>query len=380
MEELFITGARFLGSLPMFVAVVCLILFNRGKLQSAVYNRSRWLIIAATFILGVQFAIQLVGQLREQSVTLCWTLNMMACVIATPLYNMAELNLLRAGHNMKPRYRRNGIFITLCYIIFAIGYFTDTLINDQQPWMTMVFVVALLYFINLIELSWVLGKEMKHASTRLTDEELSQRHSVLRFTARVMKLIIFFSFFSPWVGMSPSLTLNSIYGSIIFILLLIFIITFIVYGWNMAECIKVSDEIAEAVTVETENQNEKIRQRIEQWVSERHFTDPKVTIGSALSDMGISSTALNYYLEQHTTVGRSGFARFTQVKNYRQWLPYLRIEEAKRIILEHPEYSFETVANACGYSGQATFSRAFKTLMGISPKDWASSCANQKEA
>lgn len=106
MEELFITGARFLGSLPMFVAVVCLILFNRGKLQSAVNNRSRWLIIAATFILGVLFAIQLVGQLREQSVTLCWTLNMMACVITTPLYNMAELNLLRAGHNMKPRYNK----------------------------------------------------------------------------------------------------------------------------------------------------------------------------------------------------------------------------------------------------------------------------------
>ena len=96
MEELLITGARFLGALPMFVAVGCLVLMNRGKLQSAVYNRSRWFITAATLILGVQFAIQFAGQLREQSPTLCWTLNMMAYVIATPLYNMAELNLLCA--------------------------------------------------------------------------------------------------------------------------------------------------------------------------------------------------------------------------------------------------------------------------------------------
>ena len=115
MEELLITGARFLGALPMFVAVSFLLLFNRGKLQSAVYNRSRWFIAAATLLLGVHFAIQFVCQLREQSVTLCWTLNMMTYVIATPLYNMAELNLLRAGHNMRGRYRNNAIFVTLCY-------------------------------------------------------------------------------------------------------------------------------------------------------------------------------------------------------------------------------------------------------------------------
>ena len=185
MEDLIISGVRFLGALPMFIAAVCLVLFNRGKLQSAVYNRSRWFIAAATLLLGVHFAIQFVGQLREQSVTLCWTLNMMAYVIATPLYNMAELDLLRAGHDMKPRYRRSGIFIAACYVILAIGYFTDTLVNDQQPWKTATFVVALLYFLNVIELSWVLTKEMKQAGTRLTDEELSERHSVLRFKRKI---------------------------------------------------------------------------------------------------------------------------------------------------------------------------------------------------
>lgn len=372
MEQELITSVRFLGALPMFVAVACLMLINRGKLQSAVYNRSRQFIAAATLLLGIQFTIQFFGHLREQSVTLCWTLNMMAYVIATPLYNMAELNLLRAGHNMKQRYWRNGIFIAICYAIFAIGYFTDTLINDEKPFMTTTFIVAALYFVKLLELSWVLSKDMKVAYTHLTDEELSERHDALRFTARVMKLIIFFSLFSPWAGMSSSLMLNSFYGIIIFPLLLIFIGMFLFYGWNMAECIKVDDEIAKGVMTETDTQNEQIRQRIEQWVSERHFTDPNVTIGGALSDMGISSTALNYYLEQHTTVGRSGSARFTQVKNYRQWLPYLRIEEAKRIMLEHPEYSFETIAESCGYSNKSNFSRAFKAHEGITPGQWLS--------
>ena len=77
--------------------------------------------------------------------------------------------------------------------------------------------------------------------------------------------------------------------------------------------------------------------------------------------MGISTTSLNYYLEQHTTVG-----------NYRKWLPYLRIEEAKRIILEHPDYSFEAIANQCGYANSSNFSRAFKAQEGMTPGQWLS--------
>ena len=372
MEELIISGVRFLGALPMFVAAACLVLFNRGKLQSAVYNRSRWFIAAATFLLGVHFTIQFVSQLREQSVTLCWMLNMMTYVIATPLYNMAELNLLRAGHNMRERYKHTALFVALCYVILAIGYFSDTLINDAQPWLTATFVVALLYFLNVIELSWVLGKEMKQASIRMTDDELSQRHSVLRFTARVMKWIIIFSLFSPWIGMSPSLVLNAFYGIIIFILLLIFIVTFIVYGWNMAECIEVNDEILEASMIEeasldpyeegttvAEERDEEAQQRIEQWVSDRRFTNPNITLCEALQEMCISATALNLYLEKHTPVD-----------NYRRWLPYLRIEEAKLIMIEHPEYSLETIASNCGYANKSSFSHAFKMQVGMTPAAW----------
>ena len=109
-------------------------------------------------------------------------------------------------------------------------------------------VVAFLYFLKVIELSWVLFQEMKKTDTRLTDEELTERHKVLRYTARVMKWIILVSIFSPWVGMSSSLMLNALYGIIIFPLLLGFIVLFLVYGYNMAECIEVDDEIASAMT------------------------------------------------------------------------------------------------------------------------------------
>ena len=208
---------------------------------------------------------------------------------------------------------------------------------------------------------------MKKTDTRLTDEELTERHNVLRYTARVMKWIILVSIFSPWVGMSSSLMLNALYGIVIFPLLLRFIDMFLVYGHNMAECIEVNDEIAEAVTVETHTQNELVRQRIEQWVNARSFTNPDITISEALQEMGISATALNFYLEQHTPVD-----------NYRRWLPYLRIEEAKRIMLEHPEYTLEAIAADCGYANKSSLSHTFKQQVGMTPGQWLSD-RKQKE-
>ena len=75
--------------------------------------------------------------------------------------------------------------------------------------------------------------------------------------------------------------------------------------------------------------------------------------------MGVSATALNLYLEQNTSVA-----------NYRQWLSYLHIEEAKRIMLEHPEYTLEAVAEACGYANKSNLSRSFKAQEGMMPTAW----------
>ena len=108
-----------------------------------------------------------------------------------------------------------------------------------------------------------------------------------------------------------------------------------------------------------------LKQRIEEWVGRRRFADPSLTISEALREMCISPSALNFYLENNTTVG-----------GYRKWLPYLRIEEAKRIMLEHPDYSLEHVAESCGYANGGNLSRAFKVKEGVPPSEWISSSLN----
>jgi len=102
-----------------------------------------------------------------------------------------------------------------------------------------------------------------------------------------------------------------------------------------------------------------VKERIEQWISERHYTNPTLTVRDVLDQVGITDGTLAYYIESQ--VGVSG---------YRQWLTQLRIEEAKRMMLEHPNYSLQTIAQECGYSNNSSLSRAFRSHEGIPPVEW----------
>lgn len=364
----------------MILTSVILAVINRGRVQSAVYEQARRYVCIASLLLGIHNVIQFIGHFREDSYTLCWTINLFFYVAITPLYNMGELCLLRAGLSMRRRMWLSVCFWVLCYGIFAVGYVTGTLINDAAPWHTATFVVAICYSLLIFDITFVLHRDMKVADARLNDEELSDRHQALRYTAHSMRWVILFSFATPWIGMIPSLPINSVFGMVMFVLLIWFCIQFALYGRDIAEVIGVNDELTEANMMEAERgeaashtcsaeQSEKpddvpdtpddVKARIELWVAARHYTNPNITIKDALDQMAVSATALNFYLE-----------RYTSVCGYRRWLPYLRVEEAKRFMLKHPDYSLQAVAEACGYAAKSSLSHAFKAQEGMPPAEW----------
>lgn len=369
-----------MGAASMIIIALIVAFVNRGKIRSSVYERSRRMVCVATLLLGIHNTIQFCGHFREESVTLCWAINLAFFVVITPIYNMSELNLLRAGQSMKGRYIYNLLFIAVCYAIFAVGLATGTLINDAAPWQTATFAVAVCYSVKLLELSRTLTHDMMLTAKRLTDDELDEPHQALHYTAKSMNWLILLSLITPWVGMSASILLNSIFGLVMFGVIIWYIIKFALFGNNTAVLIEVTDEITEAVMLESEKEDEgseedagqlladDVKARVELWVAARHFIDANITIKDALGQMGITATALNDYLRDNTSV-----------RGYRQWLPYLRIEEAKRLMQKHPEYSLQAIAEACGYANKSNFSRAFKAQEGTTPGQWLSAERKQKE-
>jgi len=82
-----------------------------------------------------------------------------------------------------------------------------------------------------------------------------------------------------------------------------------------------SEEYNEAVDDnenEIQNTSDELKNRVEQWIAARGYSDPYITVDLAVRQMGISLSSLNYYLEQHTESG-----------SFRRWLTYLRVERGQ---------------------------------------------------
>jgi AraC-like DNA-binding protein len=56
--------------------------------------------------------------------------------------------------------------------------------------------------------------------------------------------------------------------------------------------------------------------------------------------------------------------------DYAGWLNSLRIEKAKELLTDHPEWSNEAIARECGFADRTYFQRKFKELTGRTPAEW----------
>ena len=57
--------------------------------------------------------------------------------------------------------------------------------------------------------------------------------------------------------------------------------------------------------------------------------------------------------------------------NFYQYVTNYRLDEAKRLMREHPEMKMLDVAEQCGFSSPTVFARVFAREMGMSPKEWS---------
>ncbi|MDE5955520.1 MAG: helix-turn-helix domain-containing protein [Bacteroidales bacterium] len=59
--------------------------------------------------------------------------------------------------------------------------------------------------------------------------------------------------------------------------------------------------------------------------------------------------------------------------DFKSWRTALRIEEAKRMLLENRDLSVHIVGELSGFSDRSNFHRQFTKLVGCSPKQWRES-------
>ena len=120
-----------------------------------------------------------------------------------------------------------------------------------------------------------------------------------------------------------------------------------------------SNRSDEATRKETEFR--KIEKAIENWVEQKRFCEYDKSRDEIARELGTTTEMLHVYF--NTKVG----------VDFKTWRTELRIEEAKRMLLENREISTSVVGEISGFSDRSNFHRQFVKFVGCSPKQWRDS-------
>ena len=89
----------------------------------------------------------------------------------------------------------------------------------------------------------------------------------------------------------------------------------------------------------------------------RDLSDPNLSLSSVAEEVGLSEAYFSSLFH----------SEFKQ--SFRKYLTQVRIEEAKHL-LEQGDYKIWDVASRTGFSDDGYFSKVFKKMTDVSPKDW----------
>ena len=130
---------------------------------------------------------------------------------------------------------------------------------------------------------------------------------------------------------------------------------------DSADAPTVSDSVsANPASVSADEEEDPLERIVDAWLQKRHYVNPDISINQVLSELFISSSALSNYIENVKGI-KGGF---------RKWIQFLRIEEAKRLILSNPNVTLDSIAEQVGMSNGSALARAFKAQTDLTPSEW----------
>ena len=129
-----------------------------------------------------------------------------------------------------------------------------------------------------------------------------------------------------------------------------------------AKVVEAETEQAQTETEESEvhvsdDSMHRVDLAVKAWIAKRGHLKAGLNMPNAAEEIGVPRYLLSSWLKQKGV-------------RYNDWLTEMRIDEAKRVLRDHPEWSNETVSQHCGFNDRTYFQRKFKEITGTTPHDF----------
>lgn len=364
IEELQFGGMLTMLLLTLTLAFLMPVRTTMGR----VFSRARWFMAGATGLLFVQFLLQYTLHFRVMGVTQGVFVNLLFFVPSAWQLSLAVLFLLRKGKIQ----RHEWLIGVAAYLLMAGTLLTGglagghSLLDDTREMRIAEYASACIYSVMQFYYCWLNVSEFRRIHRALDNYYDHDRSDLLQWMERSVLLLSLSGLFVPFTIFASGVLL-ACYSVFIFISMYYCIFSFICYGIsNDAQQVKDADEIEEnegeqplKTKAATDEEQQRVGRTVEGWVRNGGHLHNGITIQTAADEMHLSRYQLTAWLKT------------TDQELFNPWLTSLRIEEAKRLLKEHPNWSNDNIAQACGFSSRSYFHNVFRKQTGMTPAQFA---------
>ena len=346
---------QFAAVMMMTLMSLALIMLLPNRIrEDRVANRSRWLMTTGLVLIGVQFLIQYVSGSRATSVQQAIMINLVFFIPAAALMSLSILNLERQGRISRLEWLVGAPTWLLALGLLAYGIASD----EQQSRLLLAEILAsLAYILMQIYYSWLHLREVSRLELVLADYYDEDRRGLLWWMKLTVVILALTTVMVPLIIFSEGLILGC-FALMLFVGIFYMWFCFVRYvitgGSRRVQEAEESAEHDEHTKTATANALQRADKAVEKWIAEGRHLHSGTTKPSAAQEMQLPQYLLSAWIKQQ------GYA------SYSRWITTLRVEEAKRTLHSHPEWSNEAVADHCGIS-RSHFQRVFLEITGVTP-------------
>lgn len=333
------------------------------KWENKRYERSRWMIVVALIGLAIQYAVQMLFGFRAADDSLGAIVNILIYTPCFSLISMGIYNIETTSSKLRKMILMcSGIYAAII-VVFCVGISLhhSLYIRERLYLMLTLFCVSVFYCIYMIIQEMIRRKNMLEtmAATDLLPYVRYSRASVIILWLAVLAMPV--AIFST--------TLLYIVGPAELLALLFFNLTFIALGSsyipteelldkeeNIQRCGGAKEE--KPLQQLPEDRRNFIQNSLDQWCMDLGYKDCNVNMLTLSRTLCTSKNELSLFFDQclHS--------------NFRIWLSEIRLNAAKKMMLEYPDYSNDIISAECGFSCRTHLYRIFKTKEDCSPTEW----------
>ena len=366
------------GMLTMLVLSVMLVMAAPGRsTRRNSFARARWMMAAGTGLIALQFLLQHTFGFRQMGVTQAVWCNLLFFTPASQLCGMSILYVQRQGRVSWQEWLGVSVPCVVAAIILIGTVVLDgiPLREESAPLRTAEYIASVLYVVMQSGIFTMQYKAYKQLELAVDEYYDRSRRDLFGWMGLSMKTMTLLAFIVPLVIFMQGAPL------VLFSIGFFFSIsysTISLYTYGVSKDVEQVEESLspnpspnrEGSTDTIDDINETrsphdpaeansslftIHSSLDRWISSGAYREHNLSLGIVARQMGIPQKQLQMWLRQ------------SEYKKLAGLVASLRIKEAQRVLVEHRDWSVESVADYCGFNDRKYFHQVFQQLTGTTP-------------